>query len=103
MSNTSKAPRTGATRRLLLGAGVVLAGVIGYTAFAQAQSCDELWRERNGYYKEYGYCFKTERARREFGNEGCRYYDERDLPMPRGIRGRIAEIVAMERALGCRY
>jgi hypothetical protein len=76
-------------------------GTIGYSTFAQAQSCQALWVERNSYFKEYGYCFKTSRAIRYFGNAGCSYDSEADVPLPRGIRRRVAEISRMERALGC--
>jgi hypothetical protein len=36
-------------------------------ASAQAQSCGQLWYQRNAIYAEAGYCFKTARARAEFG------------------------------------
>lgn len=42
-------------------------------AFAQdygAMSCSQLWYARNKIYADNGYCFKTARARREFG-AGC--------------------------------
>lgn len=47
----------------------------GALAPAQAQdysamTCGELWYARNKIYADNGYCFKTERARREFGS-GC--------------------------------
>ena len=29
---------------------------------ACAQTCQQLWVERNQYYKNHGYCFKTQRA-----------------------------------------
>jgi hypothetical protein len=29
---------------------------------AYAQTCQQLWVERNQYYKHHGYCFKTQRA-----------------------------------------
>jgi YARHG domain len=70
-------------------------------SLAYSQSCQELWFERNSYYKEAGYCFKTARAIRAFGNAGCQYDREGDLPLSRGIRARIAQIVRLERALGC--
>jgi YARHG domain len=84
---------------------ITVAAVIGsLTALvptAYAQSCQSLWVERNSYYKEAGYCFKTSRAISYFGNGGCRYDNERDLPLSRATRNRIAEIVRIERSLGC--
>jgi hypothetical protein len=36
-----------------------------------SQSCHALWVARNQIYKNNGYCFKTRRAIRYFGNGGC--------------------------------
>jgi hypothetical protein len=70
---------------------------------ARAQGvCHELWVARNTIFKAYGYCFKTARAIRYFGNAGCQYDDERDLPMSRADRARVNQIVREERRLGCR-
>ncbi len=99
-ARVAAAPRV---RRLLAGAAALAAGTLGYVAFAQAQSCQELWVERNSYYKQYGYCFKTARAIRYFGNAGCMYDSEAAVPLPRGIRQRIAIITRIERELGCNY
>jgi len=73
----------------------------GAASLAYAQSCQDLWVERNSYYKDAGYCFRTARAIEFFGNEGCIYDNERDVPLSRGVRARIAEIVRLERAYGC--
>lgn len=64
--------------------------------------CDQLWIERNAIYKERGYCFKTQRAISYFGNAGCMYDVEAQLPLSPYDRTRIAEIRNSERALGCR-
>lgn len=80
----------------LTGAVTVLA-----TGPAAAQSCDQLWYERNAIYKQEGYCFKTQRAIAAFGNSGCRYDIEAQVPLSPGERGRIATIADMERAHGC--
>jgi hypothetical protein len=68
---------------------------------AQAQ-CQQLWVARNTIYKNAGYCFKTDRAIRYFGNAGCAYDDEGSLPLSGWQRQRIAQILAEERANGCR-
>ena len=70
-------------------------------SLSHAQSCQQLWAERNRYYKAAGYCFKTPRAIKYFGNAGCRYDDEAVVPLPRGVRKFIAEISRTERNLGC--
>jgi YARHG domain-containing protein len=68
---------------------------------SHAQTCQELWVERNQYYKDAGYCFRTPRAIKYFGNAGCRYDDEGTVPLPRGVRNRIGVIAQTERNLGC--
>jgi YARHG domain len=60
--------------------------------------CDELWGERNAIYKDAGYCFRTERAIRAFGNAGCRYDELADVPLSARQR---ADIQRQERAAGC--
>jgi hypothetical protein len=84
-------------------AGLLLLG-LGCAAKAQgygSYSCFELWKERNGIYKQAGYCFKTARAQRYFGNAGCQYDNEAAVPLTSGDRYAIAEIVRVERAKGC--
>lgn len=70
-------------------------------AFLAAQGCDELWYERNRIYKEAGYCFRTPRGIRAFGNAGCSYDDERDVPLSARQRETVAQIRRTERAIGC--
>lgn len=81
----------------------VVAGLpILAAAPAAAQSCQQLWVERNAIYKGAGYCFKTSRAIRYFGNAGCSYDSEAELPLSRGERARINRITELEREYGCR-
>lgn len=87
--------------RYLIGVLVVAASGIGAISAARAQSCQDLWVERNSYYKQAGYCFKTPRAISYFGNGGCIYDIEASVPLPRNIRARIAEITRIERRSGC--
>ena len=68
---------------------------------ARAQDCQSLWVERNTYYKNAGYCFKTRRAIEYFGNGGCYIQDERQLQFPPAIWARIQQIRRTERAMGC--
>jgi YARHG domain len=68
---------------------------------AQAQTCQSLWVERNSYYKAAGYCFRTPRAIRYFGNAGCRFDSESAVPLSQATRNRIAQITRAERSLGC--
>jgi len=53
-------------------AASVFTGTIAISSLgtAQAQSCGQLWYQRNAIYADAGYCFQTARARAEFG-EGC--------------------------------
>jgi len=87
--------------RLIAVACLVIAGAGVTTSPVSAQSCQALWVERNSYYKEAGYCFKTSRAIGYFGNRGCSYDYEGDVPLSVNVRDRIAEIKAMERRFGC--
>ena len=41
------------------------------TGAAVAQSCFDLWYERNSIYDENGYCFSTELAQEYFDNDDC--------------------------------
>jgi hypothetical protein len=83
-------------------AALLAAATLGATAsVASAQSCADLWVERNTYYKQAGYCFKTRRAIDYFGNGGCAYDNERDVPLSSAVRARINQIVAQERAYRC--
>ena len=88
-------------QRYLIGALIAAASGVGFVSAASAQSCQELWVERNSYYKQAGYCFKTSRAISYFGNGGCIYDIEASVPLPRDIRARIAEITRLERLSGC--
>ena len=88
-------------KQCLMGALVLAASAVGFIPAASAQSCQELWVERNSYYKDAGYCFKTRRAISYFGNGGCMYDDEASVPLPREVRARIAEIVWLERRYRC--
>ncbi len=64
-------------------------------------SCQELWYQRNALYKDAGYCFKTARAIRTFGNAGCLYDSEYDMRLSAGMRQTIEEIRRAERYKGC--
>ena len=78
------------------------AGFAVTAANAQSRVCHRLWVERNQIYKDYGYCFKTERAIRYFGNRGCRYEYQNDVPISRRDSARINRIQAEERDNDCR-
>ena len=64
-----------------IGFASALFGVLSATAPARADICYDLWVQRNSIYKEYGYCFKTPRAISYFGNAGCQYDNEGDIPL----------------------
>ena len=68
---------------------------------AYAQSCQQLWVERNQYFKNHGYCFKTQRAIKFFGNAGCRINNEGAVPLTSAERTRVDQIRRRERAMGC--
>ncbi len=64
-------------------------------------SCNDLYEARNGIYKDGGYCFKTKRAIKKFGNAGCSYDDVGDVPLSSNQRKVIKRIVAAEKSKGC--
>ena len=80
-----------------------LAGILVFAASqARADACSDLWYSRNSIYRSGGYCFKTSRAIRAFGNAGCQYDDVRDVPLSLRDRQRVDGIVRDEAAMGCR-
>ena len=78
----------------------VLGGLAAGPARAEFP-CDELWGERNAVYKDAGYCFRSARAIRAFGNAGCRFDALADVPLSARDRAKVAEIQRQERAAGC--
>lgn len=90
-------------KRALAAAALVLALGTG-AAMAQdfsSWSCRDLWMERNQIYKDAGYCFQTPRAIATFGNAGCAYDRQADVPLSANQRRIIAAIRNVERWRGC--
>lgn len=85
-------------RRAFLTAAILM--IAGGSSSAQDR-CADLWYERNEIYKNAGYCFRTAQAIRAFGNAGCMYDNQQDVPLSARARGRVAEIVRLERAYAC--
>jgi hypothetical protein len=67
----------------------------------EALTCEELWYERNSIYKQAGYCFRTSRGIRAFGNAGCQFDDVNDVPLSARQRSAVAEIQGIERRRRC--
>ncbi len=87
-----------------LSAAVILIAATSVPAAAQnyrAYSCQDLWVARNQIYKDAGYCFKTSRAIRFFGNAGCQFDSESRVPLSRGDRAEIDRIKRIENDKGC--
>jgi hypothetical protein len=83
--------------RILLSAVIVVAAG---PAFAQS-TCEQLWYSRNAIFKEAGYCFKSTRAIRTFGNAGCQFDEQEDVPLSNRQRQDVNDIQRAERALRC--
>jgi hypothetical protein len=64
-------------------------------------SCQNLWYVRNRIYDENGYCFKTRRAKRQFSNVGCAYWNEAAVPLNAFERANVLLIRRVERQKGC--
>lgn len=90
-------------RGLYLPLSVILMLAAGATApaFANPETCANLWTARNEIYKAQGYCFRTQRATAAFGNAGCQYDAIEDVPLSANDRRVIADIVRQERSLRC--
>jgi hypothetical protein len=81
---------------------LVSAALLGTVAAALAGPCDELSYQRNAIYKRAGYCFKTAAQIQVFGNAGCQFDNQADVPLSARARAEIASIVREERVMGCR-
>jgi hypothetical protein len=89
------------TLLVLLGLAGAVAGLAAGIAPARASTCFDLWVQRNSIYKAYGYCFKTSKAINYFGNAGCSYDNEGDIPLSHADRSTILAIKKTEQSLGC--
>ena len=89
---------------LIAAVGVLFDGALSSAAAQEelsSMSCGDLWYRRNEIFARNGYCFKTDRAIRVFGNQGCRFYVESDVPMSRAEREEVEVIRAIERSKRC--
>jgi hypothetical protein len=86
---------------MLAGAALGVLPSISATQAEVSAVCQQLWVERNSYYKAHGYCFKTSRAIEFFGNAGCMYEKEEALRFSPAEQKRIADIMREERRNGC--
>jgi YARHG domain len=66
-----------------------------------AYSCQELWQMRNAIYKSGGYCFKTPKTIQTFGNAGCLYDNEAEVPISDIDRDTLAQIRKSEKRQSC--
>lgn len=72
-------------------------GLSVQTAFAD--SCYDLWYERNEIYDTNGFCFKSSLGKRVFDNSDCYTNDPQ---LSRAEQRRVAQIQREERRLGCK-
>ncbi len=68
---------------------------------AEKLGCDQLWTVRNGIFAARGYCFSTQRGIDEFGNEGCRFSDQNEVPLNDYERANVKLIQSIEKRRGC--
>jgi hypothetical protein len=71
------------------------------TTNVAALNCQQLWYQMNNIYKAAGYCFRTPRGISTFGNAGCRYDDQRNVPLSDRDRQVINTIQQLERMKHC--
>lgn len=67
----------------------------------QAKTCEDLWILRNSIWNDAGYCFKTPRAVKAFGNHACQYGDQSAVPLNDYQRTNAKTILAVEAARKC--
>ena len=66
-------------------------------------SCDALWLQRNAIFARNGYCFRGERGRKAFGNDGCKEgLSAADIPLSSAEAAEVADLANEERRQGCR-
>lgn len=85
-------------RLFLMPATAALALIVGLSP-AMAESCYDLWYERNQIFDDNGFCFKTQLGKDTFDNSDC-YTSNPSLS--RAEVRRVAQIKARERAKRCR-
>jgi hypothetical protein len=66
-----------------------------------ARRCEDLWVLRNAIYKGARYCFRTERARTWFSNDGCLFDDIASVPLNAYQRHNLGVIRLAEARRGC--
>lgn len=71
------------------------------TFLVKNASCDILWQIRNQIYHENGYCFRTPRGMRAFGNSGCRYSNVSAVPLNGYERANVARVARVESIKAC--
>jgi hypothetical protein len=82
---------------------IIAGGVVIYLRMNNTKVCEDLWVERNRYYKLRGYCFQTARAVARFGNDGCASNDQIKIfgSMSPLERERVQSIRSWETLYGC--
>ena len=100
-SDTARLMTPGAAVTAFFTAAMILVPQPSNARPGAGPSCDQLWYARNKIYKEAGYCFKTRRAIRVFGNAGCRFDDEGRVPLSREDRATVEAILQLEHEKGC--
>ena len=81
---------------------VILATTIALllsATLAHAESCYDLWYERNAIYDARGYCFETQLGQETFDNSDCW---TRNPKLTRAEQKRVDAIKAEERRRGCK-
>jgi YARHG domain len=63
--------------------------------------CQSLWEVRNWIYKARGYCFKTPKTIKAFGNAGCLYDDVAQVPLNQFEKYNVKAIKKAEAKKGC--
>ena len=87
------------TRALTIFATALLSGLTALPSAALAESCYDLWYQRNAVYDDNGFCFSTELGKSTFDNSDC--WTKNPNLMPSEV-DYVARIKAEERRRGCK-
>jgi hypothetical protein len=65
------------------------------------KTCEDLWILRNSIFHDARYCFQTTRAMKAFGNQGCQFSDQSEVPLNDYQRTNIDTLATVEAEKGC--
>ena len=87
------------TRAMMIATAGLLSGLTGFAPAAYAESCYDLWYQRNAVYDDNGFCFSSELGKQTFDNSDC--WTKNPNLMPSEV-DYVAKLKAEEKRRGCK-